>query len=250
MRPELSYLICSTQRTASTLLCQMLTDTGIAGAPDEFFFYILNAPRPPWNEWLRDPTNIDIFYKQMEDYTTTNGVFGANIMWRHFNYMTYQLRQLPIDQSLEVDQLLAETFANPCYIWTTRQNKVRQAVSLWRAQQTGVWLSGRQSLLSPFWTTTPKFSYERIDALVQEIQADENSWKWFFDYHDIQPLVVVYEEFVSAPVQTLQEVLEYLDLSVPASTVLPTPRLKRQADGLTEEWIQKYHERKQSEKTI
>ena len=35
--PTVSYLICSTPRTGSSLLCDALTATGVAGRPEEYF---------------------------------------------------------------------------------------------------------------------------------------------------------------------------------------------------------------------
>ena len=34
---ERSYLVCATQRSGSTLLCELLKDTGVAGRPEEYF---------------------------------------------------------------------------------------------------------------------------------------------------------------------------------------------------------------------
>ena len=39
--PALSYLICATPRSGSTLLCAALDDTGIAGHPEEHFEVLL-----------------------------------------------------------------------------------------------------------------------------------------------------------------------------------------------------------------
>jgi LPS sulfotransferase NodH len=33
----ISYLVCATQRSGSTLLCELLKGTEVAGVPDEFF---------------------------------------------------------------------------------------------------------------------------------------------------------------------------------------------------------------------
>src|SRR4051795_11891381 len=35
--PTLVYLVCATPRSGSTLLCESLAATGVAGHPDEFF---------------------------------------------------------------------------------------------------------------------------------------------------------------------------------------------------------------------
>src|SRR5829696_10459407 len=44
--PRLSYLICATPRSGSTLLCDALDATGIAGHPEEHFEVLLETGRP------------------------------------------------------------------------------------------------------------------------------------------------------------------------------------------------------------
>jgi LPS sulfotransferase NodH len=44
--PALSYLICATPRSGSTLLCAALDDTGIAGHPEKHFEVLLETGRP------------------------------------------------------------------------------------------------------------------------------------------------------------------------------------------------------------
>ncbi|MBA2345033.1 MAG: hypothetical protein H0V83_08120, partial [Rubrobacter sp.] len=45
-RPKLSYLICATPRSGSTLLCEALGNTGISGRPAEHFEVLLETGRP------------------------------------------------------------------------------------------------------------------------------------------------------------------------------------------------------------
>ena len=35
-----SYLVCATERSGSTLLCELLAGTGVAGRPEEFFEFL------------------------------------------------------------------------------------------------------------------------------------------------------------------------------------------------------------------
>ena len=42
-----SYLVCATPRSGSTLLCQGLKATGVAGRPEEYFEAIAATGRPP-----------------------------------------------------------------------------------------------------------------------------------------------------------------------------------------------------------
>ena len=44
-----SFILCATPRTGSTLMCDLLTATRVAGAPDSFF---MRDPGPVWTaEW-------------------------------------------------------------------------------------------------------------------------------------------------------------------------------------------------------
>src|SRR5258707_11620961 len=89
-----AYLVCSTPRSGSTLLCDALAKTGLAGNPGEFF----------------DPKYTEIFSRKysilrreeylksiMEHCTSPNGVFGAKIH-------SFQLRHLAAEITPGADQ--------------------------------------------------------------------------------------------------------------------------------------------------
>src|SRR5207245_1162163 len=111
MQPHTSYLICATPRSGSTLLCEALTNTGLAGRPEEFFQACKETglPRRPLeyfegidttevatilgegagpDEHLMQPVSgesfADYLARVIEQGTTPNGVFGAKVMWAYF----------------------------------------------------------------------------------------------------------------------------------------------------------------------
>src|SRR6201991_2549603 len=45
-QPNRSYLVCATPRSGSTLLCEALKSTGVAGRPEEYFEALRNTGRP------------------------------------------------------------------------------------------------------------------------------------------------------------------------------------------------------------
>src|ERR671929_206844 len=53
--PRLTYLVCATPRSGSTLLCDVLTRTGVAGRPQEYWEALpaTGLPRQP-REYLAD----------------------------------------------------------------------------------------------------------------------------------------------------------------------------------------------------
>ncbi len=61
MQPNTSYLVCATPRSGSTLLCEALTNTGIAGQPKEYFEALKDTglPRRP-KEYFEGLENTDI----------------------------------------------------------------------------------------------------------------------------------------------------------------------------------------------
>ena len=74
--------------------------------------------------------------------TTDNGVFGAKLMWNQLPELQALAGELPEFAGLTTPQLLERLFGGVGeteYIWVSRGDKVRQAVSLWKALQTRRW---------------------------------------------------------------------------------------------------------------
>jgi LPS sulfotransferase NodH len=76
---------------------------------------------------------------------------------------------------------------------------------------------------------------------VQQIEADEAAWQHYFRSYDIQPFIVEYEELTVAYEEIELEILQFLGIPIPEEFVFIEPRMKRQADALSEEWVQRYH---------
>ena len=54
------------------------------------------------------------------------------------------------------------------------------------------------------------------------------------------PQRVVYEDFVESRDETVRAVLDALGIDAPSDLHLPPPELARQADELSEEWVERY----------
>jgi trehalose 2-sulfotransferase len=276
MQPHSSYLICATPRSGSTLLCEALTNTGIAGYPKEYFEALKETglPRRP-REYFETLDNMEIVellgeYSQLdeesfhpafwngtsfasylvrvlEEGTTPNGVFGAKVMWGYFDDFIINLRQIPGYRDMPVSGLLATAFPNLQYIWVTRADKVRQAISLWKAIQTWTWKM--EESVVPAGRSSPSahklvFHFGAIDHLVQQLEAHEASWQQYFNMCGVKPLTIMYEELSAAYEVTSLKVLQYLKIPIPENLVLSEQRMKKQSDALSEEWVQQYYDLK------
>lgn len=74
----------------------------------------------------------------------------------------------------------------------------------------------------------------------------EASWAEYLNEGQIRPFVVVYEDLVSTYEPVALKVLEYLGVAAPSDLEFAPRRLRKQADGLSEEWVRRYRERKQA----
>jgi len=266
--PRVSYLICSTPRTGSSMLCDALTLTGAAGRPEEYFQFRARTgyPRRPqeYFEAADDPEIFDILgprtrveddesrydpsrYERYEDYlawaleegTTPNGVFGAKVMWGYFNGFVTGLRwAVPGRQRLSVCELAPSVFPELRYLSVTRRDKVRQAVSLWRALQSWSWSSDAGVALDE--ADRLRYSAAAIDYLVRDIQAHEDEWQGYFRECGVQPYTVVYEDFVQNYEGTIRDILRHVGAPEAETAVIAQPRLRPQSDGLSRSWAEWY----------
>ena len=238
MQPHTSYLICGTPRSGSSLLCEALINTGIAGQPEEYF---LPGNELLWRERWGTLSYADYLAKVIERCTTPNGVCGVKMMWGYFDDFVRKVRQLPgrDDKKLSVNDLMQDIFPNLHYIWIKRHDTVRQAVSQAKAVQTNVWKIVTEA--KPLLTVKPVFSFRQVDFMVQQLEMEEAGWTRYFTDNGIQPFIVVYEDFVQKYEETAMQILQYLDISGREYLKFAPRQMKKQADGESEQWVQRYH---------
>jgi trehalose 2-sulfotransferase len=278
MYPRSSYIIYSTQRTGSFLLCEALNKTKLAGRPREYFtpgfvkFYAKH-----WEISLHDVSKWQLgedYFRRMYATATPNGVFGVKIIWHTFAYCLEQIRILEGNEQLTPPELLQTAFPQHRTILTTRRDKVRQAISWWKASKTGIWgqRNTRSSLLHEEtpqeleayfekWAKGSNLSHEKVPQELEFNFAEIERFRklivdlefrmdLFFFMHDIEPFTVVYEDFASSYEETTLQVLDYLRIPVPRYLVLGEPLFQKQADEQTEEWVQRYYQTKQLQESI
>ncbi len=209
MNPSRSYFLSTTPRTGSSLLAEALESTQVAGRPQEYFDPNYEAD---WLEKLGIRSDAEFFAKVLPAGTTSNGVFGAKVHWHQFEHLVGKLRVVHGEGPLL--DLLARAFPDLRYVFLTRRDRIRQAVSYHRAIETNTWRTvagdeagGRDASRPP-----PRFDYERIDHWVTRLSEFEAYWRRHFERAGVRPLEVTYEELVEAHEPTVRSVLGYLEL--------------------------------------
>ena len=242
MIPRLSYTIWFTQRTGSTLLCKAIESTGIAGVPREWFNY------PPDLLTTFKKTN----HAELQEYlyklgTTSNGIFAINHSFYepHFSQLTETLRKFPACSPDETRRTVIweQVLPNHRHIFMTRRNKVRLAVSWWRAIQSEEWhISSSESRKEI--DLADKYSFDAINHLYNECSMREAGIQEFFAEGGITPLNIFYEDFIQNYEETVRTILAYLRLDSGPVSIAP-PALTKLADPISEEWAQRFREERQ-----
>lgn len=262
MTPISSYLVCSTQRSGSTLLCELLDSTGVAGRPLEYFegragtgvpphpgdflgeleptglgirIDPLPTEAPPYSD-LRGITYREHLERTFRTGTTENGVFGSKLMWNQLDEIQALCSQLNEYAGLKPPELLIALFDDPLYVWVRRLDRVRQAISLWRALQTREWRSSETER-----PAEPVYHFDALDHLVRYLSDQDESWGRYFASLGSPQLTISYEdELQEDQAGTVERVLDHIGVALPAGWE-PAPRVARQADEINDEWYDAYH---------
>ena len=255
----LSYLVCATQRSGSTLLCELLKGTDVAGVPDEFFETLRSTGRPRQpRQYFEDPSVADIadrlaalepgepeqpgdfegwFHYALQRGTTANGVFGAKMMWNYFDDFRDRVRELPGLAEPTFNEALDVVFPNLRIIFVRRRDKVAQAVSLWKAIQTQQWRDEADEQLQQ----PAEYDYRAIKYLVGALHRWDAKWEDWFHATGRKPIRVIYEDFVDARAATVGRVLDELGVDPPEPDRDRRP-MRRQADQLSSTWVARFRD--------
>lgn len=234
MKPSLSYTIWFSQRTGSTLLNKALASTGIAGDPCEWLHFQNNDPATFKRE------DLDRIW---ERGTTPNGVFGLKINFEQ-RWIDAFRTMFELKQEVSRAEVWSNAFPNCTkHIYMTRRNKVRLAVSWWRAIVSGEWHRNYGEKPQEH-DIADKYNFDAINHLIIDSAMCEAAIEDFFSESGIVPLTIVYEDFIQDYEGTIMKVLEYLELPTDNINVAP-PFFDRLADDVSEQWVQRFREEQQ-----
>jgi trehalose 2-sulfotransferase len=244
--PQHCYLVCTNARSGSTMLCQTLADVGTAGHPQEYF---LTWPHPLPHEdgyWengrlarQHGVTSRDEFLSLVYRLgSTPNGVFGAKMLWRYVPLVLAGFREMPRFAGMTDPEIFSAAFPGLKVIHLTRRDRLRQAVSWHRAVEDGVWWQDDSTTAPP--GPQPEYQFEVIAGMVRLIAEGERSWRALYSTLGVTPFEVVYEDLLTDEGYhaAVQGILAHLELD--DRVVIPRPRTRRQADDISEGWIERF----------
>ena len=253
-------------------------ETGVAGRPEEYYEALRHSGRPrrPEEYFLgvedqsirdhlgergvgaeqnpRSPLWSRAAYDRYLEWTfevgtTPNGVFGAKLMWGYFGDFVSLVRNIPAYRDVPLAELLPTVFPDLTFVRVVRANKVRQAVSLWKAVQTATWredqatsnaVSVEDDGAPPYRTFIEehrpqlRFHYRAIHHLLAQLLIEEASWDAFFEHCG--------DQADPHPLRELRRRLRDLDPE-PAGAPRPHPARRLQPGAADEETVRQRQRR-------
>jgi len=212
------YVVCTTARTGSTLLCEAAIRTGVLGRPFEFF----NPSRTRDDHWPAYTPDIQQQIAHITEFgSTPNGVYGLKVLPYQFDLVQYYhwADVLPLLQ----------------FVYLERRDLLAQAISYVRAEQTGVWnqhdpVQGKQ-----------EFNLEAIQQAIKLILRQKNRWEMYFSVNDIAPLRLYYEDIHEDILPSLCRIGDALRVRIPDTVAQQQLQaIDPQRDHITADWRESF----------
>jgi LPS sulfotransferase NodH len=215
-----SLILCTDERTGSHHLAALLASTGVLGRAYEYFngaWMQLHYPEYPGGvlqqlEWA----------KRLG--TTANGVFSIKLHpWAMDRISPY----------VDIGRDLPE----PRFVLLQRKDVLGQAISLYKAHQTGVYTSGG-------WVPErgrPSYNGDDILKLVQSLLVRQARWEAYFARNGITALRLDYDDIVSSPHRCVYQISRLAGIAERAIIGRATwYRFDRQSDEINEAWREQF----------
>jgi trehalose 2-sulfotransferase len=241
-----SFMICTSPRSGSTLLCSLLKAAGVAGNPASWFY------RPSVDDWLErldvtpQPGAMErevldaVFRAANYKGCGGKGPFGLRQQAKSFPFLFEKLAVLFPDETTDAGRF-CKVFGAALFIHLTRPDKVEQAVSFIKAEQTGLWhvAPDGSELERIALHREPSYDKESLRACVEMMTAYDRDWNDWFARERIEPLRISYDRLAADPIGTLRHVLDALGLDGSAATDV-TPGVRKLADSVSRDWVTRF----------
>jgi trehalose 2-sulfotransferase len=214
------YCVCFSPRSGSTLLRDDLHQCGL-GAAHEFF-------------QLTHPSTIDY---SISDYVvrtaeqTHGDVVGFKITWYQASVLTQRL----LDEGEDAVSFdLRTVFPGLRHIHLVRNDKVAQAVSLWRAQHSDLW---HWEVGTNVDRGHPAYDFVAIEGLLRHLVVEDALWESHFSHLRIPCLTVHYEDYIEDRLGTLASIADFLGEHLEPVTLVD--RIQKMRDEWSEGIIER-----------
>lgn len=250
MQTAKSYVICATPRSGSTLLCDILEATGVAGRPASYF---RAESIDQWSRRLGVPISEGMEFDRayldavVREGRGATGTFGLRLMFDSLDGLSGRLDRL--FPGLAFDRARLEAAFGPTqFIHLSRTDKVLQAISRLKAMQSGLWHLASDGTDRQRTGPSEEVRYDRgaIGRFVEELTIQDEAWTRWFAANQVEPLRLVYEELSRDPQVALATILSTLGLDPTIATKIE-PKTRKLSDLENQRWAARFRDEARSQ---
>ena len=240
MRPG-ALIICATPRSGTTLLCDLLAETGVTGTPNSFY---REESRDHFMREFSVWAGAD-FDRRYLDAVRAEGrggtdLFSMRVMWPSVATMRGALSAVFPSETTDAGRIAA-AFGTPLYLFVEREDKVAQAISRIKAEQSGLWHRAADGSVREQGGEyrAPEYDAGRIRESMAETTAHEAEWRDWFAREGIAPMEQTYESLSADPIATIRTLLIALGRDPSAADHI-VPHTSKLADVTSRDWAERY----------
>jgi LPS sulfotransferase NodH len=213
-------MIAMTPRTGSTHLCAALAQTEGVAPPAEIF-----NPR----DWVVNSEmarrGVGLFADYVRSFNADSGpCFFFKTSWQDFSPFTAGYKQI---------------FPNLRVIYLDRKDVIAQAVSLYRAAESGTWHVRRGAAFAARAAgALEHLNLAHLDTWLARIEAEKRGWKRFFAAEQITPMRLFYEDFASDVTKAVAAISAFLGVALNCE-IGPEVGYEKLGDAASAAWIER-----------
>lgn len=167
-------------------------------------------------------------------------VFGLRMQRGSFDHFMQQLKLILPDLMSDAERIEQE-FGPTLYVHLSRSDRLAQAISRVRAEQSGLWHRNSDGSELERLAAPQKEQYDAT-AIKRHMAAHvalDVEWEVWFEREAIEPLRISYEDLSKEPKGVLARVLSALGLDPHLAQTVEIPTAKL-ADTLSREWRDRF----------
>ncbi len=181
-----------------------------------------------------------VFEAALTRGTANTDIFGLRMQRGSFGFLMKQLSFL-LPGALSDVSRIENVFGPTTFIHLSRKDRVSQAISRVRAEQTGLWHrhadgSEMERLAPP---KEPHYDPDAIAQHVKELSALDVEWERWFKHHKLEPVRIAYDTLAAEPQKVLSDVLSAIGCDPTLAEQVETPTAKL-ADRESQDWRERF----------
>jgi len=214
-----AVMIAMTPRTGSTHLCAALAQTEGVKLPNEIFNPrgVLHAEKA-----RRGVTLFSDFVSSFNE--DTGPCFFFKTSWQDFSPLAKSYKRI---------------FPNLLVVYLDRRDVIAQAVSLYRAAETGTWHVPRgQPITTRAGASPDQLRLPDLSDWLEKIESEKRCWQRFFADEAIAPLRLFYEDFSADVAGAIAVISDFLGVTLNRE-IGPHVGFQKLADAASEAWVER-----------